>query len=185
MGNSVEGVLRVVQEIAAVSIDDGLSYDSDAATSRTIRDNDSYQGVRVSLGSSLATARIGFHVDVNVGDPIWPPPRKVTLPGLLDRTVELFGYPLAMVHAEKIVTAIHRGPTNTRWRDFADIYTLSGRHTIEGDELVGAVKRVAAHRGVVLAPITHTLRGWADSAQPRWETWRRKQQLNHLSWSVR
>lgn len=32
------------------------------------------------------------------------------------------GYPLAMVHAEKIVTALVRGTANTRWRDFADLY---------------------------------------------------------------
>jgi hypothetical protein len=39
-----------------------------------------------------------------------------------------------MVHAEKLVTAIDRGTTNTRWRDFADEYLLSGRHIADAAE---------------------------------------------------
>jgi hypothetical protein len=35
--------------------------------------------------------------------------------------IELRGYPIHMVHAEKIVTAIQRGTANTRWRDFGDV----------------------------------------------------------------
>lgn len=40
----------------------------------------------------------------------------------------LSGYPLPMVYAEKLVTALQRGTVNTRWRDFADVWTLSGAH---------------------------------------------------------
>ena len=38
---------------------------------------------RVSLPCVLASARIRFHVDVNVGDPIWPVPGLVDLPRAL------------------------------------------------------------------------------------------------------
>jgi hypothetical protein len=82
-----------------------------------------------------------------------------------------------MVHAEKIVTAVDRGPTNTRWRDFADVYSLSGRHTVAADELRGAITRVAEYRLITLAPIAASLPGWSAVAQPRWSVWRRKQQL--------
>jgi len=116
-------------------------------------------------------------VDVNVGDPIWPSPQTITLPGLLGRDVELLGYPLSMVHAEKVVTAVDRGPTNTRWRDFADVYTLSGQHPVNADELRGSMTRVAAYRNVTLIPLSTALAGWSDTAQSRWAIWRRKQQL--------
>jgi hypothetical protein len=33
-----------------------------------------------------------------------------------------------MVLAKKIVTALQRGVANTRWRDFGDIWSLSGSH---------------------------------------------------------
>lgn len=47
-------------------------------------------------------ADVTFHVDV--GDPITPAPRRVAIPKLLGGELHVLGYPLVMVHAEKIVT---------------------------------------------------------------------------------
>lgn len=65
--------------------------------------------------SSRALVSLPFHVDVNMGDPIWPSPTIVAIPRLRGGDpIELPGYPMHMVHAEKIVTAIQRGTANTR-----------------------------------------------------------------------
>lgn len=58
-------------------------------------------------------------MDINVGDPIWPEPQEVRLPRLLEGELVIRGYPLEMVLAEKIVTALARGTANTRWRDLS------------------------------------------------------------------
>jgi hypothetical protein len=99
----------VVTEIAATGLDDGVVFDAETATAEVIRDEDRYQGVRVSMTARLATARPRFHVDVNVGDPITRVPQTVHFPRILRGEIIVRGYPLAMVHAEKIVTAISRG----------------------------------------------------------------------------
>lgn len=65
----------LVRDIAAVHKDDGLVYDAGSATAEVIRDEEEYSGVRVRLIGHLSRARIPFHVDVNVGDPIVPPAR--------------------------------------------------------------------------------------------------------------
>ncbi|MGF1664498.1 MAG: nucleotidyl transferase AbiEii/AbiGii toxin family protein [Kineosporiaceae bacterium] len=75
----------------------GLRFDPDGADTRTIRDEDEYTGVRVSLPCSLATARLRLHVDVNVGDPIWTAPQVIAVPRLLGGETALLGYPLEMV----------------------------------------------------------------------------------------
>jgi hypothetical protein len=49
-----DGVLRLVKEVAAVPVDDGLIFDVGAATAETIREADEYSGVRVTLTASLA-----------------------------------------------------------------------------------------------------------------------------------
>lgn len=170
-------VLQIVQDIATRPADDGLQFDADNATACVIRDEDESTGVRVTLNASLSTAKLSLHVDVNVGDPVWPEPREVNLPKLLGGSITLIGYPLAMVHAEKIITALQRGTINTRWRDFADVYVLSRRHPIDGEELLRAISEVAAHRGIELAPLAGVLSGYAEIAQPRWVAWRRKQHL--------
>lgn len=119
-----------------------------------------------------------FHVDVNVGDPVWPAPQQIVLPRLLDGEIVLAGYPLPMVHAEKVLTAVQRGVANTRWRDFADIYTLASRHDVNGDELAAAITRVAEHRGLRLVLLSEILDGYAVLAQRRWVAWRRKHRLD-------
>lgn len=129
------------------------------------------------MTASLSTARPSFHVDVSVGDPITPEPQIVQLPRILGGTIAVRGYPLSMVHAEKIVTAIARGTASTRWRDFADIYTLTRRYPVNGTELGTSIREVAQHRSARLEPLSGTLDGYGPIGQQRWEAWRRKQRL--------
>lgn len=183
LDNDAERMLEVIRTIARLSppAPDGLIFDVAGATAEVIRDKDDYSGVRVSMGVQLATARMRFHVDVNVGDPVWPAPRSVEVPRLLGGDdLKLIGYPLHMVHAEKVVTAIQRGTVNTRWRDFGDVWTLSGRHAISASELQTAIAAVASYRNIELALSREVLDGYADIAQTKWAAWRRKQKLNHL-----
>lgn len=172
-----DAVLALVRDVAAVDLDDGLLFHLQDASAEVIRAGEDYSGVRVTLSASLATARLSLHVDVSVGDPVWPPPRSVALPRLLGGTLHVIGYPLAMVYAEKIATALHRGTVNTRWRDFADLYLLASRQPADADELRRALDTVAAHRSVVLEPLAVVLAGYPALAQARWLAWRRKQHL--------
>jgi hypothetical protein len=82
----------------------------------------------------------------------------VTVPRLLEeQPLVLRGYPPDMVLAEKLVTAIDRGTANTRWRDFPDIYLLTRQQPVDGSDLHEAIRRVAAHRVVALAPLAEVL----------------------------
>lgn len=183
VANDTATVLELVRSVLAVPLseDDGIEFFPDTATAVTIREEDEYSGVRVRVEARLATAELPFHVDVNVGDPIWPAPTTIALPRLRGGApIELSGYPMPMVHAEKIVTAIQRGTANTRWRDFGDIWTLSRRHPIVAEELREAIDVVARHRNVELAPLADVLDGYAELAQGAWAQWRRRSNSDHL-----
>jgi len=142
-----------------------------------IREEDDYSGVRVTLTGQLSRATIRLHVDINVGDPIWPEPQNVSLPRLLDGTLLIRGYPLEMVLAEKIVTAVARGSANTRWRDFVDIYVLVHRHAVQAATLRTSIYRVAQYRRIDLAPLHLVFTGYAELGQQRWLAWLRKNRL--------
>jgi predicted nucleotidyltransferase component of viral defense system len=176
--NDTDAVLRVVREIAVISLDDGIEFDGANANAETIREEDAYSGVRVTLSGTLSRATSRLHVDVNVGDPIWPEPQNITLPRLLDGALVVRGYPLEMVLAEKIVTAIARGTASTRWRDFVDIYMLVQRHPIDGRRLQQSMSRVSNHRDVTLSPLKVVLEGYEEIAQARWLAWLKKQRLD-------
>lgn len=168
----------VVLAIAAIGFDDGLEFDYKDVAVETIRDEDAYSGVRVVFGVRLSVAKLRLHIDINVGDPVWPSPQPVPLPRLLGGHIDLVAYPLTMVFAEKLVTAAQRGTASTRWRDFADVYLLSRRHDVLGSELAEAIGQVAAHRQAQLAPLSEVLDSYAGEAQTRWRAWRRKQRLD-------
>ena len=183
MSNDASSILHTVREIIAVapSLDDGIEFDTASATSQVIREDDEYGGVRVKVSATIAKARVKFHVDVNIGDPIWPAPSIVHVPRILGgEAITLPGYPLSMVYAEKSVTAIQRGDTNTRWRDFGDIWTLQRRYPIEGTELRGAIDIVAAHRNATLMPLRDALAGYPVLAQNKWTSWRMRGSLFDL-----
>ncbi|MGH3429302.1 MAG: nucleotidyl transferase AbiEii/AbiGii toxin family protein [Mycobacteriales bacterium] len=176
MGDIDEIVSRA-REIAAIDRADGFVFDLATIRGETIRDEDDYPGVRVSLTGRLAAAAIIFHLDVNFGDPIWPEPAVTKLPLLLGGELPIRGYPVHMVLAEKIVTAISRGRVNTRWRDFLDITNIARHNAVDGNDLCTALRVVSEYRKVPLIPLAIALDAMAPIAQNRWAAWRRKQRL--------
>jgi hypothetical protein len=174
--------LAVIQEAAGLDIDDGLYFGAESATAREVRGDDEREAVRVAVPFELNTVRATLHADVAAASPVLPPsvpvPRVVTVPGLLGRDVVVSGYPLALMYAEKIVTAIDRGPATTRWRDFAGIYALSALHSADGSELAAAVRHEAGRRKVALKPLAGVLGAWVGQPRPGWMIWRRKQWLD-------
>jgi len=181
--NDAATVLNLVRSVLTVPLpeDDGLTYQADSASAEVIREEDNYSGVRVSATATLASARLTFHVDVSVGDPIYPEPTTVAVPRLRGgQPITLTGYPMAMVHAEKIVTAVQRGTANTRWRDFGDIWTLSRHHPITGVELQDAITAVATSRNATLLPLDEVLDGYDTIGQAKWAAWRQKNAYDWL-----
>jgi hypothetical protein len=183
ISNEPASVLAVMKAVIDVDPpdDDGIVFMSESATSEVIRDEDEYSGVRIRVGAQIATARVRFHIDVNIGDPIVPGPTMVSVPRLIGgEPIRLRGYPLHMVLAEKIVTAVQRGVANTRWRDFGDVWTLTHGHEVAGADLQRALREVARHRRAELIPLADVLDGYAEIAQARWAAWRRRNSRGDL-----
>jgi hypothetical protein len=76
-------VLQLAIDVAATTLpaglEDGLEFDLSNVTAEAIRDQDDYSGIRVRMLARLVSEREPFHVDVSVGDPIWPAPAEICL----------------------------------------------------------------------------------------------------------
>ncbi len=177
LADDLESMAEIVNQVIAIRIDDGLEFEPSSTVADPIRSEDAASGGRITLQARLSTARIQFHVDINMGDPIWPDPAQIDLPRILGgEPIRLTGYRVELVLAEKIVTAMQRGTANTRWRDFVDIASLANQAT-DTARLSEAIHRVAEHRQVTIIPLSETLDGYAPIAQKKWVAWRRKQKL--------
>lgn len=131
-----------------MSLNDGVEFRTRTTTASITRERALYSGVRIAMDAKISTATVKFRMDVNFGDPITPAPVWVTLPPLrpVMQPIRVLRYPVATVLAEKVATAIDPGPANTRVRDYADIYTLTGIHVISHRTARQALLATAARR---------------------------------------
>ena len=173
---TAEHLAEVVRDIAAVNVDDGVVFGIETITVQEIRTQAHYPGLRVRVTASIGQWKGVAVWDVSTGDPIVPPPRRVTIDRILGEPITLLGYAAETTIAEKGVTILERGITSTRWRDYVDIVALA-RQGIDPDDLLRSARAVARHRGVALEPVAPHLAGYDAVAQAKWAAWRRKERL--------
>lgn len=181
--NSSDAVADRIKTIAMLDLGDGIEFIRESISASIIRDNNLYSGIRVKLNARFGTARITIGVDVNFGDPIVPAPSLTEVPRLVDLNlppIHVLGSPLVMVLAEKIITAVERGEVNTRWRDFADIYSLIRIHTVTADQLRQAFEAITAFRRLQLYPLLPSLEQMPAIAQAKWQVWRTNQRRDKV-----
>jgi hypothetical protein len=175
LGNDQDAVVARITEVAGQSVDDdGVEFLAHTAVARAIREDAFYPGVRVAMDARIATAVVRFRLDVNFGDPVTPAPRTVELASLrLDTApVRVLGYPIETVLAEKLATAIMLGAANTRVRDYADVYTLTGRHDLTHGAVRAALEATARFRGVEIAPLSSVVDDLANLRERTYRAYR-------------
>lgn len=176
---TAEHLARVVRDIAAIDVDDGVVFDLDTISVHEIREQADYPALRVRVAMSIGPWQGVAAWDVSTGDPIVPSPTQVTIDRILGEPITLLGYAPETIIAEKGVTILERGITSTRWRDYVDIVQL-GRQGIDPDELLRSARAVARYRGVILEPVAPHLAGYSAVAQAKWAAWRRKEHLESV-----
>lgn len=176
MASDADAVAERVAEIAALpDRDDGVAFDTSSTATAPIREGALYSGVRVTMVARLATAAVKLRLDINFGDPVTPAPRLVELPALRPGgdPIRVLGYPVETVLAEKLVTAIDLGVANTRVRDFADIYVLTGTQSVSSVAFREALEATAGFRGVSLRPLHDAVQGLAAMRSSTYQAYRR------------
>lgn len=166
--NDIDTIAALVRDVAGVVADDGVVFEPDHLTAQSIRQQDVYSAVRITMPASVDRARHPLRVDVNVGDPVTPAPIEVDYPTLLGAPFRLMGYPIETVLAEKIITMVDRGDATTRERDFADVALLAGRYDIDANRLSAAVAATAAYRDTELRPLEDVLITLGGARQTAW-----------------
>lgn len=116
---------------------------------KEIRGADFYPGYRANLQAKLGTMVVDLKIDVTTGDVIHPEAIEYDHRLLFeDKSVEILAYPLEQVLAEKLHAAIYLEETNTRARDFYDIYMLIATEKIDVPTLAETMDRTFKARGM-------------------------------------
>ena len=145
---SKETIKGMFDEILDVNINDSVEISINSIDD--IRDEVEYAGFRIGLNTNFDGIKQTLKIDITTGDTITPREVEYKFNLMLEnRTIEVLAYNLETVLAEKLETIISRGTTNTRMRDFYDIYILTKLQAdnINPKLLIEALKETAKKRG--------------------------------------
>ena len=122
-----------------------------------------------------------MQIDIGFGDVVVPGTTEINYPTLLAMPApHLHGYPRESLIAEKFQAMVYLGATNSRMKDFYDVWLLARQFDFDGPTLVRAVKATFANRGTPIDPdpiaLTSTFTT-SDSAKRQWAAFLRKGHL--------
>lgn len=131
--------------------DDGLTFLTDSIAGEVIREDNDYQGVRLSFEARLGVVRIPIQVDIGFGDTVVPKPEWLKYPTLLEFPApRLLAYPRETVVAEKFQSMVDLGIANSRMKDFFDLWFLTGHFEFDGPRLSRAIQKTFERRKTTL-----------------------------------
>lgn len=183
--NSTARMKRLFSEIMNQAVeDDGLVFDPKSLRVARIKEDQEYEGLRVTLVSRLERARIHMQIDIGFGDVIVPAPREIQYSAMLNfPRARLRAYPREAVVAEKLEALVKLGMANTRMKDFYDLWKLSHDFDFDGALLTDAIKATFTHRGTEVpsgAPLALTEEFSRDSQKAKqWQAFLKKSGLDH------
>ena len=182
--DDTDTLTAMFRDIAAITLDDGITFDPQSVRADTIREDNRCGGLRVRLNGRIANVRCALQIDVGFGDAVTPEAQTVVFPVLLkDLTAPtLRVYPVYTVIAEKYHAMTILGLANSRMKDFFDIATIAQRTDLDGATLAQAIGATFARRGTALPaqpPVALTTDFGADTAKQRqWQAFLSKSHLD-------
>lgn len=149
---SKTALAKAIADIAKTEVeDDGLLFDLDSLEVEEIRENQDYEGLRVSMHAMLERARIPLKIDVGYGDAVVPATIELEYPTLLGgSTPRVRAYPIETVVAEKVEAIVKLGMANSRMKDYYDLWLIAGAFAFDGSVLMRALTATFERRGTDL-----------------------------------
>ena len=119
-----ENIEEILNEILSIDLGDNVTFNIKNINS--IHDISEYEDFRVSLEAKFFTIKVNMKIDITTGDIIIP--REVDYSFKLmfeERSIPIKAYNLNTILAEKIESILARNISNTRARDYYDVYMLT------------------------------------------------------------
>ena len=116
-------LLKIIQEIINIETDDNISFEIEKT--KDIRVDDIYGGVNVKLIAKKDGLIVPLFIDITTKDPITPREIEFKYKSLFDDTyIKIMAFNKETIIAEKFETLIRDTETNTRAKDFYDLYII-------------------------------------------------------------
>jgi predicted nucleotidyltransferase component of viral defense system len=181
--SDLQSIGQTFRDIASITVDDGITFDPESVNAEEIRKDAGYAGARVVITGELAKARCKTRIDIGFGDAVTPGPVQSEYPVLLEDfpAPRLRTYPVYTVISEKLHAIALLGMTNSRVKDYLDLWIMLDRESLNMNTLAQAISATFKRRGMTVP--TELPTGLSDefaadpSRQALWTAFVKKNEL--------
>ncbi|MBQ2561507.1 MAG: nucleotidyl transferase AbiEii/AbiGii toxin family protein [Fibrobacter sp.] len=133
--------------------EDGIVFDISSIHVENIMKDKQYLGLRIQILAHLDSIRQRISIDVGFGDSIVEA-KEMEYPSLLNDLpkANIFAYSIESIIAEKFHAMITRDESNSRMKDFFDVYQVLTNHRIDKTILEKAIKATFLARKTTFNP---------------------------------
>lgn len=175
--------LNIFKEIGKVHHPaDGIQVEVAQIAIQEIMEQRRYAGLRVKVPVSLGKMRQMMSIDIGFGDIVTPDPSWMIYPTLLDMDApKIKAYSTETVIAEKFEAMIDLAESNSRMKDFYDVWQLLSQGRFDMDTLEKAIFQTFTNRRTTLTlnhPIFSLAFGEDAGRNKLWEGFLRRSKLD-------
>lgn len=148
VSNNLQEIAAIVKHICSIDHEeDGVNFDVNSIEVSEIVKEDKYKGVRVKMMAYLKNTRQTLQIDFGFGDRIVPAPIQMNYPTILTLPAPIIiAYSKESVIAEKFEAMIDLAESNSRMKDFYDVFHLLKFHTLDFEVLPKAIYQTFTQR---------------------------------------
>jgi predicted nucleotidyltransferase component of viral defense system len=139
--NDSSTILLIFQEITQIEDDDAVWFDSQSIRTELIKEDEKYEGVRLFIEGGFDSVKNRIQIDIGFGDIIFPKSEQIHYPLLLNdlSPIKIQSYSKESIIAEKLHAILVLSYSNSRMKDFYDIYGLILKNQFDENSLQGAI----------------------------------------------
>lgn len=140
-------LLKIIQEITNIKTADAISFEIEKT--KEIRVDDVYGGINIKLIAKKDGLIVPLFIDITTKDPITPREIEFKYKSIFDdEYIKIMAFNKETIIAEKFETLIKDTETNTRAKDFYDLYVLIKEYWNELDKtnLIKAIRNTCKRR---------------------------------------
>jgi len=144
---------QIFIEIMAIPCEkDGVIFDTSSIKTEHIALNKAYHGLRLTYIARLDSIKQTMKIDIGFGDVIIPAAQSLSFPVLIqDLPVpDILAYSLETVVAEKFHAMIDLAESNSRYKDFYDVYQILSQYQLDTKTLNDAILATFRNRKTII-----------------------------------
>ena len=150
--NDASLLIRIFTEIMSIPYEnDGVVFDTNSLKTENIAEKKAYNGIRILFIAHLDSIRQRLQIDIGFGDVLIPEAQLLPYPVLIrDLPVpDILAYSLETVVAEKFHAMLDLAESNSRHKDFYDIYRILSQNELNEKHLIDAIRATFNNRKMI------------------------------------